>query len=64
LQSREAHGLCLGWEWMRATRRSMLDAKGGDKLIPLIIHDRWKDPEVRNLPLIPEVIKAKPVRFP
>lgn len=37
----------------------MLDAKGGDKLIPLIIHDRWKDPEVRNLPLIPEVIKAK-----
>jgi tripartite-type tricarboxylate transporter receptor subunit TctC len=59
MRSRETQGLCLGWESMRATRRNLLDATGDDKLIPIIIHDRWQDPEVRDLPLIPEVIKKK-----
>jgi hypothetical protein len=36
----------------------MLDAKGDDKLIPFLIHRREPDPEVKDLPLIPEVIKG------
>jgi hypothetical protein len=44
---------------MRVTARSMLDAEGDNKLIPFIIHRRWNDPEVRNLPIITEVIKGK-----
>lgn len=59
LQKKELEGICFTWESMRVTARSMLDAKGGDKLIPFIIHRRWNDPEVRNLPLIPEVIKGE-----
>jgi hypothetical protein len=44
---------------MRVTARSMLDAKGEDKLIPFVISERWEDPEVQNLPLFKEVIKDK-----
>ena len=28
-------------------------------MIPFLIHSRWEDPEVKDLPLIPEVIKGK-----
>ena len=35
----------------------MLKAKGGDKLIPFVIARRWNDPEVKNIPLIADVIK-------
>ena len=59
MQRRELEGICLGWEGMRATLRALLDAKGEDKLIPFIIHNRWDDPEVKDLPLIPEAIKAR-----
>jgi len=59
MQRRELDGICLGWEGMRATLRALLDAKGEDKLIPFIIHNRWDDPEVKDLPLIPEAIKAR-----
>lgn len=59
MQRREVDGACWGWESMRVTGRSLLDAKGDDKFIPFIIHNRWPDPEVKNLPLMPEVIKAK-----
>jgi hypothetical protein len=44
---------------MRVTGRAMLDASGDDKFIPYIIHNRWPDPEVKDLPLTPEVIKAR-----
>jgi hypothetical protein len=37
----------------------MLDAKGDEKLIPFLIHSREPDPEVKDLPLIPEVIKGE-----
>jgi tripartite-type tricarboxylate transporter receptor subunit TctC len=59
LQRRELEGICFTWESMRVTARSMLDAEGDDKLIPFIIHRKWNDPEVRNLPLVTNVIKGK-----
>jgi tripartite-type tricarboxylate transporter receptor subunit TctC len=59
LQSREVEGACLGWESMRVSDRSMLDANGDDKLIPFITHKRLEDPEVKDLPLFTEVIKGK-----
>jgi hypothetical protein len=39
--------------------KAMLDAKGEDKMIPFLIHSRWEDPEVKDVPLIPEIIKGK-----
>jgi len=37
----------------------MLDASGDDKLIPFLIHSRELDREVKDLPLIPEVIMGQ-----
>jgi tripartite-type tricarboxylate transporter receptor subunit TctC len=59
MQKKEVEGACFGWESMRVTGRAMLDASGDDKFIPFIIHNKWPDPEVKDLPLTPEVIKAK-----
>lgn len=59
MRRKEVDGACWGWESMRVTARSMLDAKGDDKLIPFILSRRLSDPEVRDLPVIPEVIKSK-----
>ena len=59
LQKREINTFCSQWESMRVTARSMLDAKGEDKLIPFVISERWQDPEVKDLPLFKEVIKDK-----
>jgi tripartite-type tricarboxylate transporter receptor subunit TctC len=59
MQRREVDGSCWGWESVRVTGRALLDAKGDDKFIPFVIHNRWDDPEVKGLPLTPEVIKAK-----
>jgi tripartite-type tricarboxylate transporter receptor subunit TctC len=59
MRSREVDGACWTWDSMRSTARSMLDAKGDDKMIPFIISERWEDPEVKNLPLFREVIKDK-----
>ncbi len=59
MQKKEVEGACFGWESMRVTGRAMLDAKGDEKFIPFVIHNRWPDREVKNLPLTPEVIKAK-----
>jgi len=38
----------------------MLDAKGDERLIPYLIHRRWEEPEVKDLPLIPDVLKKDP----
>lgn len=57
MQRHEMDGACWTWESMRTTARSMLDAKGDNKLIPFIIAKRWNDPEVKDLPLISDVIK-------
>jgi tripartite-type tricarboxylate transporter receptor subunit TctC len=59
MRSKELEGGCFGWESARVTARPMLEAKGDERLIPVIIHRKWKDPLVKDLPLIPEVIKAK-----
>jgi tripartite-type tricarboxylate transporter receptor subunit TctC len=59
MRRREIDGGCWTWESARTTARPMLDAKGDDKLIPFLIHSREPDPEVKDLPLIPEVIKGE-----
>ena len=40
-----------------ATRRDLLDAKGDDRLIPLLIHARLEDPEVKSVPLFSNALK-------
>ena len=57
LQSRELDGHCSNWESMRVTARALLDAEGDKKLIPFVIHEKWEDPEVKQLPLFKNVIK-------
>ena len=59
MQMREVGGVCYGWESMRTTARSMLDASGDGKLIPFITHGDSQDPEVKDLPRLNEVIKGK-----
>lgn len=59
MRSREVDGGCQTWESMRTTMRALLDGKGEDKMIPFLIHSRWEDPEVKDVPLIPEIIKGK-----
>lgn len=59
MQSREVDGFCSGWEPIRSTGRAMLDAKGDGKLVPVVIHRRWDEPEVRELPTLPDVFKEK-----
>ena len=57
MRRKEVDGGCWTWESMRTTARPMLDAKGDDKLIPYLIHRKWDEPEVKHLPLIPDVLK-------
>jgi hypothetical protein len=59
MRRKEIDGGCWTWESARTTARPMLDAKSDDKLIPFLIHSREPDPEVKDLPLIPEVIKGE-----
>jgi tripartite-type tricarboxylate transporter receptor subunit TctC len=59
MNSREVEGACWTWDSMRSTARSMLDAKGDQRMIPFLIADRWEDPEVKALPLFREVITDK-----
>jgi hypothetical protein len=33
-----------------------------EKFIPFVIHNRWPDPAVKDLPLTPEVINPKGVK--
>ncbi len=59
MRSHEVDGACWTWDSMRSTARSMLDAKGADKMIPFIINGKWEDPEVKNIAQFNEVIKDK-----
>jgi tripartite-type tricarboxylate transporter receptor subunit TctC len=59
MQKREVDGVCMGWESMRTTARSMLDASGDDKLIPILTHRNPQDPEVKDLPQLRDVVKAE-----
>ena len=59
MRRKEVDGGCWTWESARTTARPMLDAKGDDRLIPFAIHSRYPDPEVKDIPIIPELIKDK-----
>jgi tripartite-type tricarboxylate transporter receptor subunit TctC len=59
MRRKEVDGGCWTWESARTTARPMLDTKGEDQLIPFAIHSRYPDPEVKDLPIIPEVIKGE-----
>lgn len=59
MRRKEVDGGCWTWESARTTARPMLDAKDDSKLIPFLIHSREPDPEVKDLPLIPDVIKGE-----
>ncbi|HSE89525.1 MAG TPA: tripartite tricarboxylate transporter substrate-binding protein [Candidatus Binatia bacterium] len=59
MRRKEVDGGCWGWESARTTARALLDGKGDEKLIPFLIHRREPDPEVKDLPLIPEIIKGE-----
>jgi tripartite-type tricarboxylate transporter receptor subunit TctC len=58
LQVREVDGACFGWEAMRVIARTMLEAKGDDKLIPFVTHGDFAEPRVKDLPRLTEVIKG------
>ncbi len=59
MQRREVDGACWSWESMRVTARSMLDAKGDDKLIPFLTHGDSQDPEVKDIPRLTDAIKGE-----
>jgi tripartite-type tricarboxylate transporter receptor subunit TctC len=59
MRRKEIDGGCWGWESARTTARALLDAQGDEKLIPFLIHRLETDPEVKALPLIPEIIKGE-----
>jgi len=59
MRRKEVDGGCWTWESARTTARPMLDANGDDKLIPFLIHSRESDPEVKDLPLIPDVLTGE-----
>jgi tripartite-type tricarboxylate transporter receptor subunit TctC len=59
MRSKELDGGCWGWESTRVTARAMLDAKGDQKLIPIIVHRKWEDPELANVPLTRDYIRSK-----
>ncbi|HKY07970.1 MAG TPA: tripartite tricarboxylate transporter substrate-binding protein [Candidatus Binatia bacterium] len=59
MRRKEVDGGCWGWESARATGRALFDAQGDEKLIPFLIHRREPDPEVKDLPLMTDVIKGE-----
>ena len=58
MQARELGGICMAFESMRVTARSMLDAKGDDKLVPILVHGNPPDPEVRDVPRVQDLVKG------
>ncbi len=59
MRSKELDGGCWGWESARVTARAMLDAMGDQKLIPILVHRKWEDPELKGVPLTRDYIKSK-----
>jgi len=57
MQAQEVTGSCWGWESMRVTAKAMLDAKGPEKLLPILVHRKIDDPELKNAVVIPELIE-------
>ena len=50
MQGRELGGVCMAFESMRVTARSMLDAEGDDKLIPILVYGDPPDPGSQERP--------------
>jgi len=59
MMRREVDGACWTWESIRATGRSMLDARGDDRLIPFVTHGDSQDPEVKDLPRLNKIVKGE-----
>ena len=59
MRSKEVEGGCWGWESARVTAKAMLDAKGDQRLIPILVHSKWEDKELQNVPLTRDYIKSK-----
>lgn len=59
MQARELNFFCSNWESVSVTGRSMLEAEGDMKLIPVVSHSHLKDPLVKGLPLFRDVIKGE-----
>jgi tripartite-type tricarboxylate transporter receptor subunit TctC len=59
MQRREVDGDFTNWESVVATRRDMVEAKGDERLLPLLIHSRLSDPEVKNVPLFTEILGSE-----
>jgi tripartite-type tricarboxylate transporter receptor subunit TctC len=59
MRSKEIDGGCWGWESERVTARAMLDATGDQKLIPILVHSKWEDKELKGVPLTRDYIKSK-----
>ncbi|HZD42149.1 MAG TPA: tripartite tricarboxylate transporter substrate-binding protein [Terriglobales bacterium] len=59
MRSKEVDGGCWGWESARVTARAMLDATGDQKLIPILVHRKWEDKELKDVPLTRDYIKSK-----
>lgn len=59
MRSHEVDGACWTWDSMRSTARSMIDAKGDDKMIPFIVNGKWEDREVKDIAQFHDVIKDK-----
>ena len=64
LESREVDGFCSQWESMRVTARGMLDAEGGQKLVPFVIDSHsYPDPEIQSLPLFKDVLNKEALQL-
>lgn len=59
MQSKEVAGACWGWESMRVTARGMLDAKGDDKMIPVLVTHKIDDPELKDSLVVHDVVKKR-----
>jgi tripartite-type tricarboxylate transporter receptor subunit TctC len=59
LQRREVDGHCTNWDSILATQKDLLESRGDDRLIPLLIHTRLSDPETKHVPLFTEVLRTE-----
>ncbi len=55
---REVDGACWQWVSMKITARDMLNAKGDNQLIPVLIQGDSDDPQVKGLPKYTDFIKG------
>jgi tripartite-type tricarboxylate transporter receptor subunit TctC len=56
LQRREVDGHCTNWDSVLATQRDLLDAKGDERMIPVLLHARVPEPQGKSAALVNEVI--------